>query len=115
MSSRTKPLVVVDLDNRSPAHYRRTSARPLSVIPRHRRTIPIAFVVDRDGLKVLDVTDLANQSSSPTRCPLDDARNVYVAALTLTSRQGSKDSRSLMSKKPDAPKSIKFSPLKASS
>ena len=39
-----------------------------------------AFVVDRDGLKVLDVTSLANPRIVPgARIPLADARNLYVA------------------------------------
>ena len=39
-----------------------------------------AFVVDREGLKVLDVTSLANPRVVPgAKVPLDDARNLYVA------------------------------------
>jgi len=39
-----------------------------------------AFVVDREGLKVLDVTSLANPRVIPgAKLPLNDARNLYVA------------------------------------
>ena len=39
-----------------------------------------AFVVDREGLKVLDVTSLANPRLVPgASVPLEDARNIYVA------------------------------------
>jgi len=39
-----------------------------------------AFVVDREGLKVLDVTSLAHPRVVPgASLPLDDARNIYVA------------------------------------
>jgi len=39
-----------------------------------------AFVVDREGLKVLDVTSLANPRLVPgAPVPLEDARNIYVA------------------------------------
>jgi hypothetical protein len=39
-----------------------------------------AFVVDRDGLKVLDVTSLAHpRVVSGASVPLEDARNIYVA------------------------------------
>jgi len=90
---------VVDLDNPLARALPPTSARPLSVIPRHRRTFRYAFVVDRDGLKVLDVTDLAQPKFVPNALvPLDDARNVYVARTYAYVSAGSKDSRSLMSK-----------------
>ncbi len=39
-----------------------------------------AFVVDRQGLKVLDITDLAKPRVVPgAAVPLEDARNIYVA------------------------------------
>ena len=39
-----------------------------------------AFVVDREGLKVLDVTSLAHPRVVPgAAVPLEDARNIYVA------------------------------------
>jgi len=41
---------------------------------------PYAFVVDRQGIKTLDATDLARTRMVPgALAPLEDARNIYVA------------------------------------
>ncbi|MGC1935253.1 MAG: hypothetical protein WA681_09550, partial [Candidatus Acidiferrales bacterium] len=74
-------LVVVDLDN--PLAPRVTAQIGAPEL-REPRGISIqfryAFVVDRDGLKVLDVTELDKPRVVPgTTVPLADARNVYVA------------------------------------
>src|SRR5262249_6814875 len=50
-----------------------------------------AFVTDREGLKVLDTTKLAEPKLLPARVPLEDARNLYVArtyAYVAGGRQG---------------------------
>jgi len=76
-----KALVVVDLDN--PLAPRVTATigapaldNPCGIAVQFR----YAFVVDRYGLKTLDVTDLAHPKMTENgRIALDDARNVYVA------------------------------------
>ena len=76
-----KSLVVVDLDN--PLAPRVTATigapdldNPSGIAVQFR----YAFVVDRYGLKTLDVTDLAHpKMTAKGRVALDDARNVYVA------------------------------------
>jgi hypothetical protein len=76
-----KSLVVVDLDN--PLAPRVTATigspdldNPSGVALQFR----YAFVVDRYGLKTLDVTDLAHPKlTEKGRVALDDSRNVYVA------------------------------------
>jgi hypothetical protein len=76
-----KSLVVVDLDN--PLAPRVTATigtpdldNPSGIAVQFR----YAFVVDRYGLKTLDVTDLAHpRMTAKGRVALDDARNVYVA------------------------------------
>ncbi len=76
-----KNLVVVDLEN--PLAPRVTATVGQSALD-DPRAIAIqfryAFVVDRFGLKVLDVTDLAHPKPiEKARVALDDARNIYVA------------------------------------
>jgi hypothetical protein len=76
-----KALVVVDLN--SPLSPRVTATvgapeldNPLGIAVQFR----YAFVVDRYGLKTLDVTDLAHpRMTEKGRVALEDARNVYVA------------------------------------
>ena len=76
-----KALVVVDLNN--PLSPRVTATvgapeldNPLGIAVQFR----YAFVVDRYGLKTLDVTDLAHpRMTEKGRVALEDARNVYVA------------------------------------
>ncbi|MGB9435613.1 MAG: hypothetical protein WBQ89_25420 [Candidatus Acidiferrum sp.] len=76
-----KALVVVDLDNPLAPQITATISAPFLNDPR-AITIQFryAFVVDRDGMKVLDVTDLAQPKPEPhVLVPLEDARNIYVA------------------------------------
>jgi hypothetical protein len=76
-----KALVVVDLDNPLQPRITDTIGAPDLDNPRGIAVqFRYAFVVDRYGLKTLDVTDLAHPKMTPTgRAALDDARNVYVA------------------------------------
>jgi hypothetical protein len=76
-----KSLVVVDLDNPLAPRITATIGAPALIDP-HGIAIQFryAFVADRDGLKVLDVTDLAQPKPiANALVPLEDARNVYVA------------------------------------
>jgi len=64
-----------------------------------------AFVVDRDGLKVLDVTDLAKPKPVANAVvPLEDARNVYVARTYAYVSAGKQGLAIVDVEKPDAPK-----------
>jgi hypothetical protein len=76
-----KALVVVDLDNPLAPKITSTIGAPQLNDP---RAIAIqfryAFVVDHDGMKVLDVTDLEQPKPVPNvLVPFEDARNIYVA------------------------------------
>jgi hypothetical protein len=76
-----KLLVVVNLDNPLAPKITATISAPILNDP---RAVAIqfryAFVVDRDGMKVFDVTDLARPKLIPNALiPLADGRNVYVA------------------------------------
>ena len=76
-----KALVVVNLDNPLAPKITATIGAPFLVDPRAIAVqFRYAFVVDRDGMKVLDVTDLAQPKPVPNIVvPLEDARNIYVA------------------------------------
>ncbi|HZV87030.1 MAG TPA: hypothetical protein VFF95_05750 [Candidatus Binatus sp.] len=76
-----KALVVVDLDNPLAPRVTATIGAPALDNPRGIAVqFRYAFVVDRYGLKTLDVTDLAHPKMTENgRVALDDARNVYVA------------------------------------
>jgi hypothetical protein len=76
-----KSLVVVDLDNPLAPRVTATIGAPDLDNPRGIAVqFRYAFVVDRYGLKTLDVTDLAHpKMTEKGRVALDDARNVYVA------------------------------------
>ena len=76
-----KALVVVDLDNPLAPKITATIAAPFLNDPRAIAVqFRYAFVVDHDGMKVLDVTDLAQPKPQPNvLVPLADARNIYVA------------------------------------
>jgi hypothetical protein len=76
-----KALVVVDLDNPLAPKITSTIGAPQLNDP---CAIAIqfryAFVVDHDGMKVLDVTELAQPKPVPNvLLPFEDARNIYVA------------------------------------
>jgi hypothetical protein len=76
-----KALVVVDLDNPLNPRVTATIGAPDLNDPRGIAVqFRYAFVVDRDGLKVLDATDLARPKRvGSALVSLEDARNVYVA------------------------------------
>src|ERR1043166_5415171 len=76
-----KNLVVVDLENPLAPKVTATIGQPALDDPRGIAIqFRYAFVVDRSGLKVLDVTDLAHPKTiEKARIALDDARNIYVA------------------------------------
>jgi hypothetical protein len=76
-----KSLVVVDLDNPLAPRVTATIGAPDLDNPRGIAVqFLYAFVVDRYGLKTLDVTDLAHpKMTEKGRAALDDARNIYVA------------------------------------
>jgi hypothetical protein len=76
-----KSLVVVDLDNPVAPRITATLAAPFLDDPRALAIqFRYAFLVDRDGLKVFDVTDLAQPKPvADTSVTLSDARNIYVA------------------------------------
>jgi hypothetical protein len=74
-------LVVVDLNNPIKPQIAATISAP---ILNHPRAVAVqfryAFVVDADGLKTFDVTDLAQPKPiADSLVPLTDARNIYVA------------------------------------
>jgi hypothetical protein len=77
--------VVVDLAD--PLHPRLAAVRDL----RDARASAVQFrylwVTDAEGVKLFDVTDMRNPSPCPSgTVPLADARRLYVARLTPTSR-----------------------------
>jgi hypothetical protein len=76
-----KSLVVVDLDSPLAPRVTATIGAPDLDNPRGIAVqFRYAFVVDRYGLKTLDVTDLAHPKlTEKGRVALDDARNIYVA------------------------------------
>ncbi len=84
-------LVVVDIENPLAP---KVTAQIGGMVEPHGIAIQFryAFVVDREGLKVLDVTTLAQPHLIPgATLPLDDARNLYVArtyAYVAGGRQG---------------------------
>ena len=64
-----------------------------------------AFVVDRDGMKVLDVTDLAQPKPvAGAVVPLADARNIYVARTFAYVSAGRQGLALIDLEKPEAPK-----------
>ncbi len=76
-----KNLVVVDLDNPLAPKVTATIGAPFLNEPRGVAVqFRYALVVDRDGLKTLNVTDLAQPKPvESSKIAIDDARNVYVA------------------------------------
>jgi hypothetical protein len=74
-------LVVVDLENPTAPRITATIGEPALDDPRGIAVqFRYAFVVDRYGMKVLDVTDLAHpRPVEKGRVALDDSRNIYVA------------------------------------
>src|SRR4029077_19739724 len=101
-----KALVVVDLDNPLAPRVTATIGAPQLNDPRGI-AVPFryAFVVDHDGLKVLDVTDLAQPKPvGGALVPLEDARNIYVARTYAYVSAGKQGLAIIDVEKPDAPK-----------
>jgi len=101
-----KSLVVVDLDNPLAPRVTATLGAPFLDDPRAVAVqFRYAFVVDRDGLKILDVTDLAHPKGvEHAIVPLEDARNVYVARTYAYVSAGKQGLAIVDVEKPDAPK-----------
>ena len=105
-----KALVVVDLNNPLAPKITATIASQFLNDP---RAIAIqfryAFLVDRDGLKVLDVNDLAQPKPiAGASIRLEDARNIYIAR-TYAYVSGGKQGLAIIDvEKPDAPKLDQF-------
>ncbi|HYY72601.1 MAG TPA: hypothetical protein VE778_03310 [Candidatus Bathyarchaeia archaeon] len=101
-----KALVVVDLDNPVAPRVTATIGAPVLNDP-HSIALQFryAFVVDRDGLKVLDITDLAQPKPVVNALvPLEDARNVYVARTYAYISAGKQGVAIIDVEKPEAPK-----------
>jgi hypothetical protein len=101
-----KSLVVVDLDNPLAPRVTATIGAPALNDPRAIAVqFRYAFLTDRDGLKVLDVTDLAQPKLIPNAAvPLEDARNVYVARTYAYVSAGKQGLAIIDVEKSDAPK-----------
>ncbi len=99
-------LVVVDLDNPLAPRVTATVGAPALSDPRGIAIqFRYAFVADRDGLKVLDVTDLARpEPVANAIVPLEDARNVYVARTYAYVSAGKQGLAIVEVEKPEAPK-----------
>src|SRR3974390_503345 len=98
-----KALVVVDLDN--PLAPKITATVELNDPQAVAVQFRYGFVVDRDGMKVLDVTDLAHpRLVSGALVPFNDARNVYVAR-TYAYVSAGKDGLAIVDvERPESPK-----------
>src|SRR5438552_4170472 len=101
-----KALVVVDLDDPLTPQVTATIGAPALNEPRGIAVqFRYAFIVDRDGMKVLDVTDLSQPKPvSNALVPLEDARNVYVARTYAYVSSGKQGLAIVDVEKPDAPK-----------
>jgi hypothetical protein len=96
----------VDLDNPLAPRVTATLGAPALNDPRGiALQFRYAFVVDREGLKVLDATDLAQPKPvANALVPLEDARNVYVARTYAYVSAGKQGLAIVDVEKPDAPK-----------
>ena len=105
-----RALVVVDLDNPLAPKVTATIAGPFLNEPRAVAVqFRYAFVVDREGLKVLDVSDLAQPKPvEQARVLLADARNIYVARTYAYVSAGKQGVAIIDVEKPDAPKLEEF-------
>ena len=101
-----KALVVVDLDNPAAPKITAMLGAPYLNDPRGIAVqFRYAFVVDRDGLKVLDVTDLAQPKPiAGAVVPLADARNIYVARTYAYVSAGKQGLALIDVEKPEAPR-----------
>ena len=99
-------LVVVDLDNPLQPKIAAQIGAPLLKDPKGISIqFRYAFVVDRDGLKVLDVSDLAHPRLVPNvLVALSDARNVYVARTYAYVSAGKQGIAIIDVEKPEQPK-----------
>jgi hypothetical protein len=98
-------LVVVDISNPLQPKVTAQVGAPDLVDPRGIAVqFRYAFVVDREGLKVLDVTSLANPTVVPgAKVALPDARNVYVARTYAYIAAGSQGLAIVDVEKPEKP------------
>jgi len=98
--------VVVDLDNPLSPRITATMGAPHLNDPRGIAVqFRYAFIVDHDGLKVLDVTDLAQPKPiASALVPLEDARNIYVARTYAYVSAGKQGLAIVDVEKSDAPK-----------
>jgi hypothetical protein len=105
-----KALVVVDLDNPLAPRITATIGSPQLNDPRAIAVqFRYAFVVDRGGLKVLDVTDLAQPKPvSSALVQLEDARNIYVARTYAYVSAGKQGIAIIDVEKPEEPKLDQF-------
>jgi hypothetical protein len=101
-----KSLVVVDLDNPLAPRITATIGAPEIDDPRGIAIqFRYAFVVDRGGLKVLDVTDLAQPKLIPNASvALEEARNIYVARTFAYVSAGKQGLAIIDVEKPESPK-----------
>ena len=101
-----KSLVVVDLDNPLAPRVTKVLGAPLLNDPRGIAIqFRYAFIVDRDGLKVLDVTELSQPTPvANSLVPLSDARNIYVARTYAYISAGKQGLAIVDVEKPAAPK-----------
>jgi hypothetical protein len=101
-----RALVVVDLDNPLAPRVTANIGAPALNDPRGVAVqFRYAFVVDRDGFKVLDVTDLSQPKPiANALVPLEDARNIYVARTYAFVSAGKQGIGIVDIEKPDSPK-----------
>ena len=99
-------LVVVDLDNPLKPRVAAEIGAPALDSPQGIAIqFRYAFVVDRAGLKILDVSDLGNpRPISGALVPLDDARNIYVARTYAYVAAGKQGIAIVDVEKPEEPK-----------
>jgi hypothetical protein len=99
-------LVVVDLDNPLKPRVAAEIGAPALDSPQGIAIqFRYAFVVDRAGLKILDVSDLGNpRPVSGALVPLEDARNVYVARTYAYVAAGKEGIAIVDVEKPEEPK-----------
>jgi hypothetical protein len=105
-----KALVVVDLDNPLAPRVTATVGAPVLNDPRGIAVqFRYAFVVDREGLKVFDVTELSQPKPvAKALIPLEDARNVYIARTYAYVSAGKQGLAIVDVEKPDAPRLDQF-------
>jgi hypothetical protein len=101
-----RSLAVVDLDNPLAPRVTANIGAPALNDPRGIAVqFRYALVVDRDGLKVLDATDLSQPKPiANALVPLEDARSVYVARTYAYVSAGKQGIAIVDVEKPDAPK-----------